>query len=110
MAGRIKLLNSFVIRILCNIRKGKISTFAVLGGKRPCGDYHFFGSPLPLFSGVVSFKMWWGVLTWRDGNQYLKLKWNLYRTDGNALIPVSKALFIDRRSPGSVQRINGHRP
>lgn len=68
MAGRIELLNSFVIRILCNICKGKISTFAVLGEKRPHGDDHFLSSQLPPLSGVVSFKMWWGVLTWRDGN------------------------------------------
>lgn len=34
MDGGIKLLSSFVIRILCNICKGKISTFVVLeGGK-----------------------------------------------------------------------------
>lgn len=63
MAGRIKLLNSFVIRILCNICKGKMSTFVVFGEKRPCGDYHFFGSSFPLLSGVVSFKMWWSVLS-----------------------------------------------
>lgn len=33
MVGRIKLLSSFVIKILCNICKGKISTFVVLKGK-----------------------------------------------------------------------------
>lgn len=34
MDGRIKLLSSFVIKILCNICKGKISTFMVLEGKK----------------------------------------------------------------------------
>lgn len=34
MDGRIKLLSSFVIKILCNICKGKISTFVVLEEKK----------------------------------------------------------------------------
>lgn len=34
MDGRIKLLSSFVIKILCNICKGKISTFVVVEGKK----------------------------------------------------------------------------
>lgn len=34
MDGGIKLLSSFVIKILCNICKGKISTFVVLEGEK----------------------------------------------------------------------------
>lgn len=34
MEGRIKLWSSFVIKILCNICKGKISTFVVLEGAK----------------------------------------------------------------------------
>lgn len=64
MAGRIKLLNSFVIRILCNIRKGKISTFAVLGGEKDLVEiiissvphYHCFRELCHLKCGGVSLR------------------------------------------------------
>lgn len=38
MDGSIKLLSSFVIKILCNICKGKISTFVVLEGKKDLAE------------------------------------------------------------------------
>lgn len=57
--GRMRSLSSFVVKILCHICKGKISTFVVLEGKkkRPCGDIPFLGFPLPLLEGVVAFRM-----------------------------------------------------
>lgn len=54
--GGIKLLSSFVIKILCNICKGKISTFVVLEGKKARLSFPWFPVTLPLLEGVVSFK------------------------------------------------------
>lgn len=57
--GRIRSLSSFVVKILCHICKGKISTFVVLEEKKkqPCGDIPSLGFPLPLLEGMVAFRM-----------------------------------------------------
>lgn len=83
MDGGIKLLSSFVIKILCNICKGKISTFVVLEGKKARLLFPWFPVTLPLLEGVVSFKR--GRILQVEGWQLLfEAEMVMSRTDGDA--------------------------
>lgn len=93
MDGRIKLLSSFVIKILCNICKGKISTFVSLGGKKILWRLSFPQLPTPTVIGSCITDSVVGYAKWRDGNYCLKLKWVISRTDGNYSIPPSLKYF-----------------
>lgn len=48
-----------------------------------------------------------GSRKWRDSNEYTKLKWVIYRPDGNDSVPtISKALFLEDFSPRRTQSIS----
>lgn len=94
MDGRIKLLSSFVIKILCNICKGKISIFVSLGGKKILWRLLFSQLFIFIVIGSCIIDSVVGYVKWRDGNYCLKLKWVIFRIDGNYFISLFLKYFL----------------